>query len=75
MESQERHQTTPSDLGVRSQLLLDKHASYIKRVADVSELSIPGAMKLTDCFIETCEFSFACSPKTVWNPMLQSISG
>lgn len=47
MESQERHQTTPSDLGVRSQLLLDKHASYIKRVADVSELSIPGVMKLT----------------------------
>lgn len=35
MEAQERHQTTPADLGVRSQLLIEKHASYIKRVADV----------------------------------------
>lgn len=35
MEAQERHQTTPVDLGARSKLLIEKHASYIKRVADV----------------------------------------
>ena len=40
MEAQERHQTTPADLGVRSQLLLEKHASYIKRVADVSSTQV-----------------------------------
>ena len=32
----ERNVTTPVDLGARSALLADKHAAYIKRVAEVS---------------------------------------
>ena len=75
MESQERHQTTPSDLGVRSQLLLDKHAKYIKRVAEVSKLSNLRLVELTRLLILDSECAFACSPKTVWKLMSQSIFG
>ncbi len=32
----DRNVTTPADLGARSRLLADKHAAYIKRVAEVS---------------------------------------
>ena len=32
-----RGQTTPADLGARAELLVDKHAAYIKKVADVSK--------------------------------------
>ena len=32
----DRDVTTPADLGARSSLLADKHAAYIKRVAEVS---------------------------------------
>jgi hypothetical protein len=36
MEGNFRGHTTPKDLGVRAQLLVEKHAAYIKKVADVS---------------------------------------
>ncbi len=36
MEGNVRGQTTPKDLGARAQLLVEKHAAYIKKVADVS---------------------------------------
>ena len=36
MEGNVRGHTTPKDLGARAQLLVEKHAAYIKKVADVS---------------------------------------
>ena len=56
MEAQERHQTTPADLGVRSQLLVEKHASYIKRVADVRSTTVPC------CAPACCRLSRHCRP-------------
>ena len=41
MERQVRDQTTPADLGARAELLVDKHAAYIKKVADVSRALKP----------------------------------
>lgn len=38
MEGNVRGHTTPQDLGARAQLLVEKHAAYIKKVADVSHL-------------------------------------
>ena len=36
MEGNVRGHTTPKDLGARAQLLVEKHAAYITKVADVS---------------------------------------
>ncbi len=36
MDGNVRGHTTPKDLGARAQLLVEKHAAYIKKVADVS---------------------------------------
>ena len=38
MEGNVRGHTTPQDLGARAQLLVEKHAAYIKKVADVCHL-------------------------------------
>lgn len=35
MEGNPRGKTTPEDLGVRATLLVEKHAAYIKKVAEV----------------------------------------
>ena len=35
MEGNPRGETTPTDLGARATLLVDKHAAYIKKVAEV----------------------------------------
>lgn len=35
MEANPRGETTPADLGARASLLVDKHAAYIKKVAEV----------------------------------------
>lgn len=40
MEGNVRGHTTPQDLGARAQLLVEKHAAYIKKVADVSHLRL-----------------------------------
>ena len=60
MEGQVRGQTTPDDLGARAQLLVEKHAAYIKRVADVS-CSCRICAPLGMCLRERTDI--ACSPK------------
>lgn len=50
MERQLRGQTTPDNLGARAELLIDKHAAYIKKVADVSQERIADKTTLgADC--------------------------
>ncbi len=46
MDGNVRGHTTPQDLGARAQLLVEKHAAYIKKVADVS---CAGCKRMRSC--------------------------
>lgn len=73
MEVQERHQTVPADLGSRSELLVQKHASYIKRVAEASKQSL----QLPPCVIyhNFMAVLTLCSLRTAWSLTSLNTSG